>query len=481
MSNQHTIKSLFSLFIMLFCYLSAAPAATIVVDRENDSGNGFCTLRQAVLSANFNLALAGCTAGDDNVLDEVLIDVAGPIILTQGEIPVFGAIKITTNSGQLVRVQAAPDSRIFSVNSPDANDNDFKIFNLSLTDGDTGTANGGAILLEDAGNVEFVSSWFINNSAENGGAIYGKGSTVDNLTLLNTQFINNGATTAGGALYGQNLVGAGLLNIYDNTFTDNIAKFGGAVYLEDGNDTIRFFNNKFTNNIASDSGAGVYLSGLIGGQTYDMDSNLFYNNQAVDQGGAIRLFTSSTRLNLINSTLSHNYADYGGAISNGGGNLQVSTSTIVHNFAQTAGGNLHTSTQSINNFGHSIVAYPQSQTNCGGVTSLYYSAGANVVDDSSCGFNEPSDTLGDPQLTGLVEVQERYAYYPTADSPAIDNSHQVLGLCLDTSSAPITVDQLSTPRDMDGDGDGTGQCDAGAIEAFANTDLIFYDSFGVAD
>src|SRR5690606_14690432 len=121
------------------------------------------------------------------------------------------------------------------------------------------------------------------------------------------------------------------------------------------------------------------------------------------------------------------------------------------------------------------------KNNCGGVTTLFYSNGANVSDDSSCGFNEPSDTMGDPHLTGLVEVQERFAYYQTVYSPALDNSHQLLGSCLDSSSALITVDQFSTPRDMDGNDDGTGECDAGAIEALANTDLIFYDSFGVAD
>jgi predicted outer membrane repeat protein len=474
-------KRFFTVIILLLLLSTTAWSATIIVDRDNDSGNGFCTLRQAVLSANFNLALAGCQAGEDNVVDEVVIDVAGPILLTQGEIPVFGALRITINSGQLVRIKAAPDSRIFNVNSPDANDNNFSIYNLSLTDGNAGTENGGAILIEDAGEVAILNSWFLNNSAENGGAIYGNGSTVENFTLFNTQFINNGASNTGGALYGQNLVGAGLLNINQNVFKDNFAQFGGAIYLSEGFDTITFLNNKFTGNIASDSGGGVFLSGLSGGQTFDMDSSLFYNNQAVDSGGAIRLFPSTTRLNLINSTLSHNYADYGGAISNTGGNLQVSTSTFVYNFAQTGGANFHTSTQSINSIGHSIVAHPIGQSNCGGVTTLFYSNGANVSDDVSCGFNEPSDTMGDPHLTGLVEVQSSYGYYPTVYSPALDNSQEVLGLCLDSSSAAIMVDQLGTPRDMDGDGDGIGECDAGAIEAFANTDLIFYDSFGVDD
>ncbi len=469
------ILCLFSLLLLS----SAAWSATIVVDRANDSGNGFCTLRQAVLSANFNLALAGCTAGDDNIVDDVVIDVAGPIILTQGEIPVFGAISIYTINDQLVRIQAAPDSRIFSVNSTDANDNDFSINNLSLTDGNVGTENGGAILLEDAGEVTIKNSWFINNSAENGGAIYGNSSLLDELTLTSNQFIENGANTSGGALYGQNIVYGGPLDINRNNFKDNFAQFGGAIYLREGGDSITFFVNKFTGNIASDSGAGVYLAGLSGGQTYEMDSNLFYKNQAVDLGGAIRLFTSSTRLNLINSTFSHNYAAYGGAISNGSGNLQVSASTFVHNFAQTAGANLHSTAQGINAVEHSIVAHPVNKTNCNTGNVTFSSIGANVSDDASCGFNEPSDTLGDPQLTGLVEVQERFAYYPTVYSPAVDNSHVIV--CRDSSSSPILVDQFSTPRDMDGDGDGTGECDAGAIEAFANTDLLFYDGFGVAD
>lgn len=472
-------KSFFVITTLLLLLTTSGWSATIIVDRANDSGNGFCTLRQAVLSANFNLALAGCAAGDDNIVDDVLIDVAGPIILTQGEIPVFGAISIYTNSGQSVRIQAASDSRIFNVNSPDANDNDFFINNLSLTDGNVGIDNGGAILIRDAGDVTIKNSAFINNNAENGGAIYCSSCLVNEMTLTSNQFVDNGATTSGGAFYGQNILYGGALDINRNQFKDNFAQFGGAIYLRESSETITLFANKFTGNIASDSGGGVYLAGLSGGQTYEMDSNLFYKNQAADLGGAIRLFTSSTRLNLINSTFSHNDAAYGGGISNGSGNLQVSASTFVYNFAQNAGANLHSTAQGINAVEHSIVAHPVNKTNCNTGNVSFGSIGANVSDDSSCGFNEPSDTLGDPHLTGMVEVQERFGYYPTVYSPALDNSHVIV--CRDSSSAPILVDQFSTPRDMDGDGNGTGECDAGAIEAFPNTDLIFYDSFGVAD
>lgn len=456
-------------------------AAIITVDSAIDSGNGFCTLRQALLSASLNVSIAGCAAGDDNVVDDVDIDVAGPIILTGGQIEIFGAVSIVPTGVDLVHIQAAPNSRIFRVNSPDSNDNDFIINNLGFADGDVGVEDGGAILIVDAGEVIVVNSQFVNNQAENGGAINGDGSTVNSFMLLNNQFINNSATNSGGALFGENIVGQGIFDIKNNNFKGNTANFGGALYINDAGDTYNFFFNKFTSNVASIDGGAVYFSALTGGQVYDMDSNLFYNNQAVNAGGAIRLFLPSARLNLINSTLSQNNADIGGAISNAGGNLSIRTSTLVYNTAISEGANIHSSPQGINSFGHSIVAHPRAQDNCGGANASFFSFGANVSDDASCGFNELSDTLGDPKLTGLVEVQDHYAYFPTADSPALDNSHLVVGLCHDSSSAPISLDQFGTSRNMDGDGDMIGQCDAGAIEATANTDLIFYDSFGVSD
>jgi len=93
--------------------------------------------------------------------------------------------------------------------------------------------------------------------------------------------------------------------------------------------------------------------------------------------------------------------------------------------------------------------------------------------------------VADPLLSGLRDFSNVNPDIPTllpgfeltTDSPAIDYEDNFL--CWVPPGDDLNEDQNGQSRDIDGDNDGTASCDLGALEAPANTDLIFADSLGV--
>ena len=116
--------------------------------------------------------------------------------------------------------------------------------------------SGGAICLQNQseltidGNVVFKN----NASANRGGAIYSKNSTVS--ISGNTQFINNAANYDGGAIFNQH----GNLIIDGATFSGNSAFLGGAILAVGGNDETKTIldlsNCVFTKNSTTENGNG---------------------------------------------------------------------------------------------------------------------------------------------------------------------------------------------------------------------------------
>ncbi|MFV0542871.1 MAG: hypothetical protein ACK5L8_04175 [Marinicella pacifica] len=482
-------------FFLVFSALSmATQAAVIVVDRADDlttGGDGGCDLREAVNSANLNFALEDCTAGEDNTLDIILIDVNQPIQL-QSEIDVIGSVLIgRMGTGPKVEIIAGPNSRHFHVNQSDANDDDFAIVSLHLKDG-LRSDYGGSILIEDSGKVEIVDSVFENNEAPDGGAIYADGALMTEFNIKRNHFINNRAIDTaniglGGALAGSNVVVGDLL-IEQNLFRNNLADRGGAIYIsEGGGDNIMIRKNRFYGNFANDFGGAMSLNSLGGGQLYLTEGNVFMGNITAGGGGALNGFGNqgSTQIEVLNSTFGMNSADQGGAISTFGANIQVYASTLAHNSALSAGSQAYQ--QNAGNtvaFAKSILAYGQLSANCSGNIQAHLD---NIEDDGSCGFAaNDGNIVADPKLSGLTEYNNVNPDIPTllpgfeltADSPAID--YEDTSLCwLPPSGDDLNEDQNGQSRDVDGDNDGTASCDLGALEAPANTDLIFADSLGV--
>ncbi|MFV0565125.1 MAG: right-handed parallel beta-helix repeat-containing protein [Flavobacteriaceae bacterium] len=206
------------------------------------------------------------------------------------------------------------------------NINNLKIINSTFTGNtamktDRNTGGGGAVVLNKVMNAEIQTNTFSGNTASNawGGA----------LLVLETK---------GNIIISSN-----------NTFTNNKALSGGAVFLF-SNSNITLEKNTFTNNKATFNSAYT-ATGLGGAITTAIDNtvrifdNNFTTNSASEQGGAINFETSTQNSYINNNTFDGNSSGkYGGAVmaasftDNSGSSLNINDNTFKKNRATERGG-----------------------------------------------------------------------------------------------------------------------------------------------
>ena len=167
------------------------------------------------------------------------------------------------------------------------------------------TISAGAISIKEGGNTYIKNCQFINTiSSKNAGAIYAdipgmSGNATGNVTIMdtlfkdtgsefggayiqlggnlsinNTEFINNKASYAGGSIY-LSYANAEIDNcMFDSNSLELIEGYptcGGAIYCDMGNLTV--FNSTFINNSAS-SGNAIYAYDT----SYNITESIFTNN-----------------------------------------------------------------------------------------------------------------------------------------------------------------------------------------------------------
>ena len=179
--------------------------------------------------------------------------------------------------------------------------------NIILANGGNSYEDGGAVEAMYGTNLTVINCTFIDNSAENGGAIYSLGGNVE---IKDSLFDNNFALV-GGAIdvighYGE------LLSIENCTFINNFGFFGGAVYNGGGN--IEISESLFYNNVANVGGALMMRSGSTSVENTDFIANSAHSDEEnyTTLGGAIHNYLADlylTNVNFINNT-----ADKGGAL-----------------------------------------------------------------------------------------------------------------------------------------------------------------------
>ena len=215
-------------------------------DPASTSGNGFCTLREAIDNANARSDTSGGDCAPGTGADEIQFAVAGTITLNSSLPSVANSLTIQ-GSGQAI--DGASSSQIFSVDS-----NAFlQLNNLTIQNG-KGSVGGGAA--NNGGTLTIVDCIFTGNNGQNGA-----GAIVDNgiLNISDSTFENNSATLNGGAIR----IDSGIVSIAGSTFSNNQApRFGsgGAIY-NDG--TLTITNSTLYNNYAADYGGGVYNGGTL--------------------------------------------------------------------------------------------------------------------------------------------------------------------------------------------------------------------------
>lgn len=186
---------------------------------------------------------------------------------------------------------------------------------------DNHAQNGGAVYWDGLlGTLK--NNNFIHNQAEDGAAVF---SDVSDLSVIECLFKDNNASDSAGAIY----LSGGNAEVNNSKFINNHARCDGGAIFIDNNIVLTLFNSTFTDNSA-DYGGAI----LVEGELYVIGSD-FSDNTAKKMGGAIyaEFFTS-----VINSTFNNNVADKGGALSLT--EADIVNSSFFGNEARISGGAL---------------------------------------------------------------------------------------------------------------------------------------------
>ncbi|MBR3888994.1 hypothetical protein IKJ53_00615, partial [bacterium] len=313
-----------------------------------------------------------------------------------------------------------------------------------------------------------VSSKFVSNSAENGGAIY---NTNNGYTWGNkVSFITNSATIAGGAVY--NNIDVSLdsneIVLYSNskitldssTFKQNDAILGGAVYNEY---EMTLNKSTFTQNstkgtvaevpVLDDEGQVVLTRVPLeakGGAIYNNGTKFEYKNAQEEDVSEV---VGST-LNLNNTSFYGNYAQqvlenskeiygYGGAIYNGEyGNLNVVKGTFgKKNTKTTMNANKADFGGAIYNAGTLTTDSPKFTFNTANQGGALYNDGVMTVGRSTFTSNsayeivKTIDADGNPETTNDITVETTCGYGGAIYNSSEKDGNKVLGSTFSKNTA----------------------------------------------
>ena len=157
------------------------------------------------------------------------------------------------------------------------------------------------------------------NSPFNGGAVYAGGpdSTRSRVTVANSVITGN--TVTGSAAGGGIGVASGALDVTGTTFSNNSARYGGAIYFYDTNDSMQstISGDTFQGNTApTGDGGAIYPNDTDAQGPIVIQNSTFTGNHAGDgsgdHGGAIYDFSDPPVLTITGSTISGNSATDGG-------------------------------------------------------------------------------------------------------------------------------------------------------------------------
>ena len=329
-----------------------------------------------IIAANTDAPSGGCRAGSgaDTISLDMDITLASKLPAITSDITIEGNGHTISGNKRF---------RIFDVDG-----GKLTVNNLTLTEGWTSAA-GGAIEVQNFGQLIINNSHFINNFAYGGGAIHMQYSNA-RLTINNSRFVGNRALYGGGAI--KNDSGAAIVR--NSSFLENSSDVSGGAVDSGNRATTEISDSSFIGNWARSGGAII----TDGPATIDVSNSTFIGNRAAS-GGAVYAGGAVTTLTHISVS--------GGGISNPGYGAKL-------------------------NLRNSIVNTGLSRNICRGI--LTQNVG-NLISDGSC----------DPAYSGDPHFGERTgepAYLPLMPgSPAINAANPAF--------CPAT-DQIGAPRPQDG-------------------------------
>ncbi len=242
-----------------------------------------CTLADKIIAANTDAEYAGCDAGQG----ADTISLSKSIVLSEALPAVTSDITIEGNGHSISGLRHV---RVFLVDG-----GRLQLKDMTLREG-WGGAAGGAVLLENGGELLAEDISFEANRAEYGGAIAMSGDAAQ-LKILRGRFARNQAEEMGGALH----VNGGDVHISGSLFSANeVIASGRASMLEGGaiamlNGQLSALNSSFHNNRAIHGGAFSVHGGTATLTHLTLVDNVstYHGGDAIQQrGGAVSLRNS---------------------------------------------------------------------------------------------------------------------------------------------------------------------------------------------
>jgi predicted outer membrane repeat protein len=259
--------------------------------------------------------------------------------------------------------------------------------NLTINQLTMANANGhilspGALLNEDGGSLTVTKSNFLDDDGGVGGAILNE--TGGSLTVSSSDFSHCDASSGlfGGGAIANGPVGT--TTVSGSTFYENDAENGGAIGNLGGTTTVNGTKSVFTNNYADDYGGAIdnFLGSLnVSGATFSG------NTTDHRDGGAIANF--GTAATFGTSSFTGNYAgDDGGAISTAT-TLNLNSDSISGNYADDDGGGVYvtggsTSLTTTRIFGNRAGGTGGGIRRTGGSVSLNYNSSVTLNVPNNC-------------------------------------------------------------------------------------------------
>ncbi|MBI5838661.1 MAG: sortase [Chloroflexi bacterium] len=441
------------IFIPAGAGLAAVCTDPFTVTTTADSGAG--SLRDGITSAN-----GVCNNG--TILFDASLN-GQTISLTTGEILIAKNLTITGPGMNSLTISAGASSRIFNITSTTVS-----ISGLTFANGQSGAANGGAIL-SAGGELTISASRFRNNTGASGGAIEINSSSP--LTVTDSIFDSNLASSTdygGGAIRSNN----GNIAVARTSFTGNTAygNGGGAIAttVDFGAPGITVTDSSFTNNRAENFDGGA----INGSGDLTVAKSTFNDNFAIGNGGAINLINGSG--NFTNVTITGNSANgEGGGIyvrdrdDINGIITTINFSTISNNTADFDndgsgdGGGVSGGGVGSPDVSNSIIAGNTDRggesPNCFDITSQDYNLIGNTTGCTIAGTTTNNLNNVSPQLTGLANnggPTQTQALAST--SPAVNTANP----------SCTSTDQRGAARP------GGTRCDMGAYELIATLSIV---------
>lgn len=294
------------------------------------------------------------------------------------------------------------------------------ISDLTITNGNNQSSNGGGGVLNLGQWLEIRNSLIVGNKATRGGGIYNGSQGF--LKVHGSSISANSADVGGGAWNEANLF------LYDTTLDSNIAGTGGGIYSQNPFGVLQ--------------AVGLYRCTVSRNSATNGNGGGIFNSQ----GGIAELMSCTIAFNSAFGVIPG--AGNGGGVFNDGYRLDSKSTIYADNSANNGMGRDY--------------------------EGSFSSDGHNLIEFSNLSTTDPTDLLGIDPLLGPLQANggPTFTHALLQGSPAIDSG--------DSSDA---TDQRQFPRISDGNGDGIAVADIGAYE-YQNTPpgiTAFYDIQGFED